>query len=145
MISVENGTVQDVVEKIFQFGVVDYSVFGVMLLVSAGIGVYFGFFANGENTTDEYLLGGKRMKTIPIAISLIASQLSGIAIMTIPAEIYAFGATYFFMVLSVILVYPILCWIVVPVFYNNNISNCYEVSDLFDTNQKDYNSILSVP
>lgn len=122
-----NGTIQDIVENVFRFGVTDYTVFGVMLLVSAGIGVYFGFFSSGENTTDEYLLGGKRMKTIPIAISLIASQLSGIAIMSIPAELYSFGGTYFFMVLSVILVYPILCWIVVPVFYNNNISNCYEV------------------
>ncbi|KAL5291975.1 hypothetical protein ACFFRR_011013 [Megaselia abdita] len=126
----ENGTVEDVVETIFKFGFVDYTVFGVMLLVSAGIGVYFGFFANSENTTEEYLLGGKRMKTIPIAISLIASQLSGIAIMTIPSEIYSYGATYYFMVLSVIFVYPILCWIVVPVFYNNNISNCYEYLEL---------------
>lgn len=122
-----NGTVEEVLENAFQFGITDYTVFAVMLLVSAGIGVYFGFFSNSENTTDEYLLGGKRMKTIPIAISLIASQLSGIAIMTIPAELYSFGLTYFFMVLSVVLVYPIMCWVIVPVFYNNNISNCYEV------------------
>lgn len=54
------------------FGAVDYGVFGFMLLVSASIGVYFGYFDKKEQTTEEYLLGGRNMKTVPIAISLIA-------------------------------------------------------------------------
>ena len=58
--------------NIFTFGTVDYAVFAIVFFVSAGIGVYFGFFSDGEDTTEEYLLGGKKMKTIPIAISLIA-------------------------------------------------------------------------
>lgn len=58
--------------KIFSFGPVDYIVFAIMLMVSAGIGVYFGFFSKSKNTTEEYLMGGKKMKTLPIAISLVA-------------------------------------------------------------------------
>lgn len=58
--------------KSFTFGTVDYIVFVVMLMTSAGIGVYFGFFSKSKNTTDEYLMGSKQMKTIPIAISLVA-------------------------------------------------------------------------
>lgn len=54
------------------FGATDYGVFAIMLLVSASIGVYFGYFDKKEQTTEEYLLGGRQMKTIPIAISLIA-------------------------------------------------------------------------
>lgn len=54
------------------FSVIDYGVFGFMLLVSASIGVYFGYFDKREQTTEEYLLGGRKMKTIPIAISLVA-------------------------------------------------------------------------
>lgn len=54
------------------FSAIDYGVFGVMLCVSASIGVYFGYFDKKEQTTEEYLLGGRKMKTIPIAISLIA-------------------------------------------------------------------------
>lgn len=108
------------------FGVWDYSIFGVMLAVSTAIGVYFGFFANTANTTDEYLMGGKRMKTIPIAISLVASQMSGVGILTIPAEIYSYGINYVFVTLSIVIVVPLLNLLIVPVFYNNNISNCYE-------------------
>ncbi|KAI8124518.1 Sodium-coupled monocarboxylate transporter 2 [Lucilia cuprina] len=123
-------TTAEIIPKSFTFGTIDYIVFVLMLCVSAGIGVYFGFFSKSSNTTDEYLMGSKKMKTIPIAISLIASQLSGIAIMSVPAESYSFGFTYIFLVLSIVPVVPILNYIIVPVFYNNNISNCYEYLQL---------------
>lgn len=55
------------------FTVPDYAVFVVMLSISTGIGVYFGCFGQNEQSTEEYLLGGRQMKTLPIAISLIAS------------------------------------------------------------------------
>ncbi|EDV90552.1 GH14123 [Drosophila grimshawi] len=114
----------------FTFQTTDYIVFAFMLSISAGIGVYFGFFNTGEDTTEEYLMGGKRMKTIPIAISLVASQLSAISIMTVPAEMYAFGISWTFHIVSMILVIPILNYIIIPVFYNNNITNCYEYLEL---------------
>lgn len=54
----------------------DYFLFILMLSVSMGIGIYFGFFDGKEKTTEEYLMGGRRMKTIPIAISLVARYLN---------------------------------------------------------------------
>ncbi|KAH8418033.1 hypothetical protein KR222_010828, partial [Zaprionus bogoriensis] len=113
-----------------RFGVTDYVIFTIMLCASAAIGVYFGFFSKAKNTTEEYLRGGKKMKTLPIAISLVASQLSGLAIMSVPAESYSFGANYFLFVLSMFAVVPILVYVIVPVFYENNISNCYEYLEL---------------
>ncbi|XP_065372256.1 sodium-coupled monocarboxylate transporter 2-like [Calliphora vicina] len=123
-------TVAENLPKSFTFSTIDYIVFVLMLSISAGIGVYFGFFSKSKNTTDEYLMGSKQMKTIPIAISLIASQLSCTAIMSVPAENYAFGFTYVFTIVSIILVIPILNYVIVPVFYNNNISNCYEYLEM---------------
>jgi solute carrier family 5 (sodium-coupled monocarboxylate transporter), member 8/12 len=78
-----------------EFSVVNYAVFGGMLVLSALIGVYFGFFAKKkQNTTVEYLLGGKSMNFFPIAASLIASHLSGATFLAVPAEVYAFGCEY---------------------------------------------------
>ncbi|KAH8313671.1 hypothetical protein KR067_009995 [Drosophila pandora] len=114
----------------FIFNSTDYVVFSLMLSISAAIGVYFGFFAKGEDTTEEYLMGGKRMKTIPIAISLVASQLSAISIMTIPAEMYAYGVNWFFNVVCMLVVVPLLNYVVIPVFYNNNITNCLEYLEM---------------
>lgn len=54
------------------FSAIDYTVLATMLSISAGIGVWFGFCNKGEQTTEEYLMGGRKMKTIPIAISLVA-------------------------------------------------------------------------
>lgn len=51
---------------------IDYGVFLAMLMVSMGIGVYFGYFDGKAKTTEEYLLGGRNMQTLPIAISLVA-------------------------------------------------------------------------
>ena len=59
-------------ESKFIFNTIDYTVFILVLSISASVGIYFGFFKKGANTTDEYLLGSKQMKTLPIAISLIA-------------------------------------------------------------------------
>ncbi|XP_032597427.1 sodium-coupled monocarboxylate transporter 1-like [Drosophila grimshawi] len=109
-----------------RFGLTDYSVFILMLSISASIGIYFGFFAKAKNTTEEYLRGGKKMQTLPIAISLVSSQLSGVAIMSIPAESYTYGFNFIFAVLAMIPTVPILIYIIVPVFYDNNVVNCYE-------------------
>lgn len=51
----------------------DYIIFAIMLFISALIGVYFAFFAKTkQNTTKEYLMGGKTMGIFPVSMSLIA-------------------------------------------------------------------------
>lgn len=61
----------EAVDKYFDY--IDYIMFGAMLLISALIGVYFAFFAKiKQNTTSEYLMGGKTMGIFPISMSLIA-------------------------------------------------------------------------
>lgn len=60
------------VRKSFQyFSWVDYSIFVVMLSVCGGIGVYFGFVKK-QNSTQDYLMGGRNMKIVPVCFSLVA-------------------------------------------------------------------------
>lgn len=54
------------------FGWCDYIIFSAMLALSALIGIYFGCFGSKQSSTNEYLLGGKTMKVIPIVISLVS-------------------------------------------------------------------------
>lgn len=61
----------DTIEDL-RFTITDYIVFTLMLSASAGIGVYFGFFSKAKNTTEEYLQGGKKMPTFPVAVSLVS-------------------------------------------------------------------------
>lgn len=50
----------------------DYVLFTSMLLLSALIGVYFGCFGKKQDSTNEYLLGGKNMGIFPISMSLVS-------------------------------------------------------------------------
>lgn len=62
----------DAIQQSAHFKVFDYFVLIALLLVSLVIGIYFGYFDKSEKTLEEYLLGGRRMQSIPIAISLVA-------------------------------------------------------------------------
>lgn len=59
-----------------QFDIVDYAVFGAMLLLSVMTGLYFGcrskYCKNAEAPTlREYLTGNGNMKPFPVAMSLV--------------------------------------------------------------------------
>lgn len=67
--------VDDVRVQLQKFTWPDYSMFVLMLATCAGIGIYFGFFekkAKNVAQSDDYLVGGRNMKTFPVAMSLIA-------------------------------------------------------------------------
>ena len=43
------------------FSVIDYLIFALVLLISAFIGLFFGFCKKKKNTSDEVLLGNRKM------------------------------------------------------------------------------------
>lgn len=56
------------------FSTIDYVLFATMMFLSFLIGLYYGFIRKEkQNTTAEYLLGSKKMKVWPTAISLTAT------------------------------------------------------------------------
>lgn len=69
-------TVQEVGEMMRSFGIWDYTVFAFMLVTCGFVGIYFGFVKKSSGE-DEYLVGGRNMKTFPVSLSLIASFISG--------------------------------------------------------------------
>lgn len=59
-------------ELLKRFGWADYLVFAGMLVVSLGIGLYYGCIGSKQKTTSEFLLGGRSMGVFPVAMSLAA-------------------------------------------------------------------------
>ncbi|XP_018569275.1 sodium-coupled monocarboxylate transporter 1-like [Anoplophora glabripennis] len=113
------------------FDIFDYIVFAAMLIVSALIGVYFAFFAKvKQNTTSEYLMGGKSMGIFPISMSLIASYISGISILGIPAEMYTYGTQFWMIIASEGFVSLAMAYAYLPVFYQLQITSSYEYLNL---------------
>ncbi|XP_017772838.1 PREDICTED: sodium-coupled monocarboxylate transporter 2-like [Nicrophorus vespilloides] len=105
----------------------DYTLFILMLGLSALIGIYFAYFSKTKQTSvDEYLLGGKEMNIIPIAISLIASTISGTMLLAVPSDVYRFGPTYWYVVLDVFIASAITYYVYIPVFYKLQLTSSYE-------------------
>ncbi|RZC38851.1 sodium-coupled monocarboxylate transporter 1-like, partial [Asbolus verrucosus] len=118
-------------ENYTYFDIFDYIVFAAMLIVSSLIGIYFAFFAKvKQNTTSEYLMGGKTMGIFPISMSLIASYISGISILGIPAEIYTYGTQFWMILTSEGLVSLTMAFAYLPVFYKLQITSSYEYLNL---------------
>lgn len=64
-------TADEMTNLMQKFGWVDYVVFVLMLAVSACVGVYWGFMKK-QTTQQDYLLGGRNMKVVPVSMSLVA-------------------------------------------------------------------------
>ena len=99
-----------------QFGTVDFAVFGVMLLLSAAIGIYHAFTGGKQRTTKEFLFANRGMMGIPVALSLLASFMSAITILGVPSEIYTYGTQYWLIIASYVILFPSVALIFVPVF-----------------------------
>lgn len=54
------------------FSWIDYTLFVLMFCLSLAVGIYYGCCSKQQNTTTDYLLGGKKMKIFPVAMSLVA-------------------------------------------------------------------------
>jgi hypothetical protein len=48
----------------------DYLILVVVLVVSASIGLFYGYFGPKQKTASDFLLGGSSMGTFPMAMSL---------------------------------------------------------------------------
>ncbi|KAJ9575564.1 hypothetical protein L9F63_007572, partial [Diploptera punctata] len=112
------------------FGWLDFVFFLIMLAVSTLIGIYFGFCGKKEETPKEYLHGGKTMSTLPVAVSLVSSSISGITLMGVPTEIYRFGTIYSLVIVCAFTMGIINNYFYLPVFYELQLTSTYEYFEL---------------
>jgi len=102
----------------------NYVVFAGMLLTSAVIGIFFWW--KGQKNTEEFLMAGRSMGTLPMTLSLVASFMSAITLLGTPAEMYVSGTQYCALVLSYPLVMGAAAHLYLPVFANIKITTSYQ-------------------
>ncbi|XP_022209741.2 sodium-coupled monocarboxylate transporter 1 isoform X3 [Drosophila obscura] len=147
----EKLSVKDLSQTLQHFGIVDYLVFIAMLAVCAVIGVYFGFIEKKQKAKKkkgqldgkdgagaagveerrgsealDYLVGGRQMKVFPVALSLVASFVSGISLLGTSTEIYVYGTQYAFILVTLAISGAISWYIFLPVFCNLQLTSTYE-------------------
>ncbi|XP_065219448.1 putative sodium-dependent multivitamin transporter [Planococcus citri] len=107
-------------------GTADFVVFGLTLLISILIGVYFRCSGGKQQTNQEYLLGNKNQGVIPIAFSLVASFASSISILGYTSEVYNYGTHFFVINVAYLVSTPTAAIFYLPVLFKNNTISVYE-------------------
>ncbi|XP_063073284.1 sodium-coupled monocarboxylate transporter 1-like isoform X2 [Engraulis encrasicolus] len=115
----------------------DYAVFGLMLLVSAAIGLYYACVdhrrhrrGDAGQTSGEFLTAGRSLSAVPVAMSLSASFMSAITVLATPAEVYRYGAGYLCYALAHLIVMVTCSEVFLPVFYRLGITSTYEYLEM---------------
>src|SRR5580700_9915754 len=108
------------------FGWEEYLVFVLLLLVSAGIGIFHGCFSAGkQKTTAEFLLANRNMPVFPMAMSVIASFISAITLLGTPVEIYNYGTQYSIVIINFTFVMAASAHLYLPVFYKLGVTSTF--------------------
>ncbi|KAB1267310.1 Sodium-dependent multivitamin transporter [Camelus dromedarius] len=112
------------------FSVVDYVVFVLLLVLSLAIGLYHAYRGWGRHSIGQLLMADRKMGCLPVALSLLATFQSAVAILGVPSEIYRFGTQYWFLGCSYFLGLLIPAHVFIPVFYRLHLTSAYEYLEL---------------
>lgn len=83
-------------------------------------------FTNKTSTTNDYFKGGERIPQWAAGISIFGAKLSAITFMGIPAKTYATDWTYFFLLMTIIMVMPVVAKYFIPFYRRLHVTSAYE-------------------
>ncbi|UJR17232.1 hypothetical protein I4U23_004127 [Adineta vaga] len=106
--------------------IVDYIVLVVLLLLSALIGVIFGFIKSKKTSTEEYFLADGKMHVFPTALSIMVSFLSAITILGTPSEVYMSGTMFWYQAAAWSIASMMTAFIFMPKFREMKFTSIYE-------------------
>lgn len=126
------------------FTLYDYSIVLGMLVISLGIGVFYGFFSGTENTSSDFL-HGTEMSLLPVSLSLTTSFITAIELLGNPSEMLFNGTQFSLIVISIFLVIPVAIKIYYPIYFKLQLTSCYEYLGIrFGNNIRIFGAILYI-
>lgn len=108
------------------FSIYDYVIVIGMLVISLGIGVFYGFFDKSSSGSATDFMLGTEMSIFPVTLSLTTSFITAIELLGNPSEIFFNGAQFSLIVISMILVIPFAVKVFYPIYDNMKLTSCYE-------------------
>lgn len=120
-----------------RFTVFDFIVLGASLAISVCIGIYFALVQRKKENTAKYFVGNRDMGVIPISLSYIATTISAVTFLGLPAEVYSFGPDYVILIPMRVVAVFIITRSFVPVFYQLQLTSIFEYLEMrFDKSVK---------
>jgi len=105
------------------FGWLDYTLFIVYLVASVAVGAVF---VREQKTVKDYLLAGRSMGYVVVAISVIAALFSGISYLGAPGEVYAHDLSFALVSVAFFIATPIATLIFLPIYCQPRFYTAYQ-------------------
>ena len=101
----------------------DYAVTAGLLVVMILVGLYFG---RKENSTADFFLGGRKIPWWAACLSFVATEISAVTIISVPAVAYMENWEYAQFFIGSFLARIVIAFLFIPVFYQYNCTSIYE-------------------
>jgi len=107
--------------------ILDWMVVAIYAMGMLIIGVHF---KRKTKTTDDYMLGGRKMKPWNIGLSLFATLFSAITYLAMPGEMVKHGPMMWSKIASLPFVYAVVGWFLIPHIMKLRVSSAYELLEV---------------
>ncbi len=111
---------------------ISLSTFDWIIIIGYGIGMLLvGFYyARKNKSAEDYLLGGRGMKSWKVGISLFASLFSAITYLSLPGEMIKHGPMIFVLLAALPFVYFVVAYFFIPYIMKLKVSSAYELLEI---------------
>jgi SSS family transporter len=101
----------------------DYAVVGGLLVFMVLVGVYCG---RKEASTNDFFLGGRRIPWWAACLSFVATEISAVTLISVPAIAYMENWEYAQFFIGSFLARVVIAFLFIPAFYHYNCTSIYE-------------------
>ncbi|XP_070378934.1 sodium-dependent multivitamin transporter-like isoform X2 [Dermacentor albipictus] len=113
--------------------VLEYVLFGVLVLANFSLGLWFslrkhGRYAGSTSAVVEVFLGSRTLMMLPLAVSTVASIISSTGLIALPAHYYVYGWLLIWWSTLPLLLFPLATHVFVPVLYGLGVTSMFEQS-----------------
>ncbi|MFO0820377.1 MAG: sodium-coupled permease [Pirellulales bacterium] len=105
-------------------GIVDWGLIAAYAVVMLGIGAYY---SRANRSADDYLLGGRRMPSIMVGLSLFATLMSTLSYLAHPGEMIAHGPMLITQGAAHPLIFVIVGYGLIPLLMRQPVTSAYEL------------------
>lgn len=102
----------------------------VILIYAAGVLGIGWYYSHKNRSTEDYMLGARRMKPWAVGLSLFATLTSAVSYLLIPGEIIKHGPMLFSSVLIYPFIFLVLGWLLIPRILKFRIQSAYELLEM---------------
>ena len=104
-------------------GLLDHLVLAGYFAAILAIGWWFG---REERSTDDFFLGGRKQHWLVVALSILATELSALTFVGVPADSYRGDWTYLQMYAGALLGRILIAYLLLPAFYGSSVTTVYQ-------------------